>query len=77
MGSLILGHDMMNNNWQLKVDEDKRKKEAIEYMERLKKRLVKDSKGEPIIGSDDEEGEGEDEDDNEGGNNVEEANKED
>lgn len=39
MGSLILGHEMMNNNWQLRVDEDKRKNEAVDYMKKLKKRL--------------------------------------
>ncbi|KAL4445040.1 hypothetical protein ABPG74_018768 [Tetrahymena malaccensis] len=42
MGSLILGHDIMNNNWQLKVDEEKRKVDAQNYMEKLKKKLNKD-----------------------------------
>lgn len=42
MGSLILGHDMMNNNWQLKVDEEKRRIDALNYMGRLKKKLTKE-----------------------------------
>ena len=31
IGSLILGHDTMSNGWALKIDEEGRKKRAVEF----------------------------------------------